>query len=157
VLIFPALVAWNDTTKKLDKKPAITGWREAATTDPGQLQRWWNAYPRAVPGVELGRSNLFVVDLDRHPGGADGVIAFKAFRGNKPVPECLTAKSAAGGYHLYFRQPEGEKLGNRAGSLPKGVDCRGDGGWTVAPGAVFEKWRWGNPVDLSPAPAIPDW
>src|SRR5262249_5955163 len=58
------------------------------------------------------------------------------------------------------RQPEGEKLGNRKGSLPAGVDCRGDGGWTVAPGAVFEQWRWewfGNNSKLSLSPPVPEW
>jgi Bifunctional DNA primase/polymerase, N-terminal/AAA domain len=157
VIVFPALVTWNATTKKLDKRPAISGWREAASTDAEQIKQWWATFPDAVPGIELGRSNLFVVDLDRHPGGADGVAAFKTFRNDNPVPRCPTTKTPSGGYHLYFRQPDSEPLGNRTGTLPRGIDCRGGGGWTVAPGAVFEKWRWGNTVDLKAAPAVPDW
>src|SRR5215470_7826258 len=85
VFVFPALVTWNDAAKKLDKRPAIVGWQEAATTDLKQIRKWWGAHRDAVPGIELGRSNLFVVDLDRHPGGADGVAAFKTFRGNNSV------------------------------------------------------------------------
>jgi len=153
---FPAIVTWNESTKKLDKRPAISGWREAATRNPEQIKQWWTTFPDAVPGVELGRSNLFVVDLDRHPGGADGVANFKAFRGDNPVPRCPTTKTPSGGYHLYFRQPEGERLGNRTGTLPAGIDCRGDGGWTVAPGAVFEQWRWvGDPAKLATASLVP--
>ena len=68
VFVFPAIVAWNEAAKKLDKRPAISGWREAATTDPEQIKKWWSTFTEAVPGIELGRSNLFVVDLDRHPG-----------------------------------------------------------------------------------------
>src|SRR5262249_24479479 len=155
---FPAIVTWNESTKKLDKRPAISGWREAATRNPEQIKQWWITFPDAVPGIELGRSSLFVVDLDRHPGGADGVANFKAFRGDNPVPRCPTTKTPSGGYHLYFRQPEGERLGNRTGTLPAGIDCRGDGGWTVAPGAVFEQWRWvGDPAKLATASLVPQW
>jgi hypothetical protein len=157
VFSFPALTTWNERTQKLDKKPAIAGWREAATTDPEQIKKWFATFTEAVPGIELGRSGLFVVDLDRHPGAADGVAAFKAFRGSNPAPQCPTTKTPSGGYHLYFRQP-GEPLGNRTGTLPAGVDCRGAGGWTVAPGAVFEQWRWvGNAAKLAAAPPVPTW
>jgi hypothetical protein len=142
VFVFPAIVTWNESAKKLDKQPAIKGWRDAATTDEDQIAQWWKTFPSAVPGIELGRSGLLVVDLDRHPGGADGVTAFKIMRGDNPVPQCPTVKTPSGGYHLYFRQPDGEPLGNGRGSLPDGIDIRGDGGWTVAPGASFKQWRW---------------
>jgi hypothetical protein len=156
MFVFPALVCWNEQTQKLEKKPAITGWRNAATTDPAQLLKWWDEFPNAVPGIELGRSGLFVVDLDRHPGGADGVAAFKALRRDNVIPRCLTIKTPSNGYHLYFRQPDGEPLGNGRGSLPAGIDVRGDGGWTVAPGASYKQWQWQVFISGSPPPA-PDW
>jgi hypothetical protein len=156
--VFAAIVTWNEATKKLDKRPAFSGWREAATTDPEQIKKMWTAFPGAVPGIELGRSNLFVVDLDRHHGGADGIANFEAFRASNPAPQCPTTKTPSGGYHLYFKQREGERLGNRTGTLPDGVDCRGDGGWTVAPGAVFKQWQWmGEPAKLAAAPPVPQW
>ena len=156
--VFPAIVTWNDTSKKLNKRPAIAGWREAATKEPEQIRKLWTAFPEAVAGIELGRSGLFVVDLDRHPGGADGITNFKVFRGSNPAPQCPTVKTPGGGYHLYFRQPAGEPLGNRTGTLPTGVDCRGAGGWTVAPGAIFGRWQWGgDAAKLVAAPPIPDW
>ena len=142
LFIFPAIVTRNEAAKKLDKRPAIKGWREAAITDPKQITEWWEAFPEAVPGIELGRSGLFVVDLDRNPGGSDGVAAFKALRGDNPVPQCPTVKTPSGGYHLYFRQPDGEQLGNGRGVLPDGIDIRGAGGWTVAPGASYQRWHW---------------
>src|SRR5215813_5070097 len=142
ILVFPALAKWNTKKQKLDKWPALKGWQGAATADPEQIKKWWQIFSAAIPGIELGRSDLFAVDLDRHPGGADGVAAFKAFRVNNHAPECPTVKTSSGGYHLYFRQPEREKLGNGTGSLPPGIDCRGEGGWTVAPGAVFGAWQW---------------
>jgi len=153
---FPAIVSWNAKEQKLNKQPAVKGWRNAATTDRKQLAKWWNDFPSAVPGIELGRSHLFVVDLDRHPGGADGVAAFKTLRGDNPIARCLTVKTPSNGFHLYFWQPDGAPLGNGRGSLPSGIDVRGDGGWTVAPGAFYKQWRWQAYRYGSPSYA-PDW
>ena len=156
VFVFPASIRWNEQTKKLDKQPTIKGWRDAATTDLAQLASWWHDFPAAVPGIELGRSHLFVVDLDRHPGGADGVVAFKALRRDHLIPRCPTTKTPSDGFHLYFRQPEGDPLGNGRGSLPAGIDVRGDGGWTVAPGAFYKHWQWQVFISGLP-PTAPDW
>ncbi len=156
MFIFPALVHWNEQASKLDKRPAITGWRDLATSDPAQLLKWWNDFPDAVPGIELGRSGLFVVDLDRHPGGPDGVSAFAVMRGGNPLPHCPTTRTPSNGFHLYFQQPDGEPLGNSRGSLPAGIDVRGDGGWTVAPGASYKQWCWQIYRNGSPPPA-PEW
>jgi hypothetical protein len=159
IYIFPALAAWNEETKKLDKKPAITEWRTKATTDAAQITAWFTTnFPAAIPGIELGRSNLFVVDLDQHFGGADGIKNFKEFRGENPAPDCPRVKTPSGGYHLYFRQPDGERLTNRAGSFPAGIDCRGKGGWTVGPGAVFGPWQWvGDAREIAAAGPVPGW
>ena len=124
IYIFPATCAWDEATKKLNKRPAISGWKEKATTDASQIRAWWTLYPDAVPGIQVGRSRLFVIDLDRHPGAPDGVAAFKEFRGENPVPECPWVKTPSGGCHLYFRMPEGEPLNNRSGAFPAGYPAR---------------------------------
>jgi len=148
IFIFPAIVRWNENAGKLDKKPAIKEWQTAATVDPSQLRQWWQTFPDAVPAVELSRSKLFVGDLDRHPGAPDGVAAFQIIRGSYPVPDCPSIRTPSDGYHLYFKQPDGEPLGNGRGNLPDGIDVRGAGGWTVAPGAMFQEWRWReNPLN----------
>ena len=156
MFLFPAIIRWNEQASKLDKRPAITGWRDAATTDLTQLMRWWREFPDAVPGIELGRSGLFVIDLDRHAGGPDGVSAFAVMRGSNPLPHCPTTRTPANGFHLYFQQPDGGPLGNGRRSLPAGIDVRGAGGWTVAPGASYQQWRWQIYRNGSPAHA-PDW
>ena len=50
------------------KIPAVTGWEDAATTDPGQIVEWWSARAWNI-GLATGRAGLLVVDLDR--GGTD--------------------------------------------------------------------------------------
>jgi Bifunctional DNA primase/polymerase, N-terminal len=143
--IFPALISRNATTGGLDKVPAISGWRTNASTDADQIETWWRQFPDAVPAIELGRAGLLVIDLDRHPGGPDGVMAFKKLcQQHEPLPPMPVVRTPSNGLHLYFRQPsKGPPLGNGRGALPAGVDVRGAGGWVVAPGATcpFGSWQ----------------
>jgi Bifunctional DNA primase/polymerase, N-terminal len=154
VHVFPAIVVWNDATQKLDKRPAISGWREAASTDPQQIARWWATFPvpfLASNWAAAASSWWILIDMLAAPTASrrSRASAVTTLRRGASV------KTASGGYHLYFRQPDGDPLGNRTGILPPGIDIRGDGGWTVAPGAVFEGWHWGNTVDLSGTPRGP--
>jgi hypothetical protein len=133
--VFPAILTMR-ADGGCDKRPAIKDWQNKASVNAAQIETWWQAYPDAAPGIELGRSGLVVLDGDRHHGSPDGVAALDAVLGaDAPVhPVSLTA---GGGVHRIFRQPaSGEPLGNAKGDLPAGIDVRGRGGWIVAPGAV---------------------
>ena len=135
--IFPARAFKLPSSGKWQKQPLVLRWREVATTDPHQLQEWWQRFPDAIPGIELHRAGLVVIDPDRHPDGPDGVAAFAALEAeNNGIPAHPETDTAGGGKHYFFRQPEGETFGNRSGALPEGIDVRGSGGWIVAPGAV---------------------
>jgi hypothetical protein len=138
---FPAAVFRSNGSGKWQKQPLIKGWQQAATTDEGQIRRWWKEFPSAVPGIELGRAGLVVIDADRHPGAPNGVDALRAvvkgaLAEGRTFPLGPATLTAGNGWHLYFRQPDGERVGNRPGRLPDGIDVRGDGGWIVAPGSV---------------------
>jgi hypothetical protein len=163
--VFPAIATWNAVAEKLDKRPAISGWQAAATTDAKQIGAWWRQLSAAVPGIELGRAGLIVLDPDRHHGQPDGVAALGALCGTRDLPPHPIVTTASGGEHHYFQQPI-PPLGNGRGNLPAGIDVRGAGGWTVAPGGTaLERgtWRDAGPVSLVDAyragtiPALPDW
>jgi hypothetical protein len=166
IRIFPALLTWNAAAHKFDKRPALSGWQAAAAADPEQIRTWWKQLPAAVPGIELGRGGLIVIDPDRHPGQPDGIAAFATLRGDHDLPPHPVVVTASGGQHHYFRQPI-PPLGNGRGNLPAGIDVRGAGGWTVAPGAVHAgargSWRDTGPVPLADAyragaiPMLPTW
>lgn len=134
-------------------------WRKEATAHAAQVAAWWRGYPQALPGHALGRSGLFVIDCDRHEGGADGVTAWKALIAEHGDPNAPSAATPSGGRHYYFRQPDDTPIGNSPGALPKGVDVRGEGGYVIAPGATMPDGR--KYSDLPgfglDAPAAPQW
>src|SRR5882724_2756570 len=171
ILVFPALISevWNEAKQEYDlkKKPAINGWQENASSDPHVIRGWWRIFLDAVPGIELGRSGMLVLDLDRHPGAPDGVEAFKKIPSAKLItPKPPMTKTGGNGFHVFFMQPEGKPFGNGEGNLPDGINVRGSGGWAVAPGAVFGEKVWRG-VEVNPPladafkaktiPVLPAW
>ena len=114
---------------------------------------WWHRAPYALPAIPCGVNGLLVIDLDRHGNGSDGVSAFKALiaRHGALPPGVPMVKTPNNGFHLYFRQPPGEPLGNGRGNLPPGCDVRGAGGFVIAPGAVLPDGRGWVCVDRSSA------
>ena len=106
-----------------DKRPLLTGWQEKASTEEEQIRKWWHTHPAALPAIVVGRAGLVVIDCDRHPGGNDGIEAFNRLlsaNGGSLAAVPMT-KTANGGAHLFFKQPEGEPLGNGRGELPDGI------------------------------------
>jgi hypothetical protein len=104
-----------------------------------------------------------VIDCDRHNGGADGVAAFKSLvAAHHALPlRVPLVKTPNGGLHVYFKQPDGEALGNGRGSLPPGIDVRGAGGFVIAPGAHLPDGRGWTAVPeraaIKDAPPLPQW
>src|SRR4029077_3119155 len=137
-----------------DKRPLLKGWQDAATCNADQINTWWE-HAAALPAIPCGQNSLLVIDCDRHGGGADGVAAFNSLvTAHGALPRRVpVVKTPNGGLHVYFRQPNGEVLGNSRGSLPPGIDVRGAGGFVVAPGARLPDGRgWTAMGGSSPNP-----
>jgi Bifunctional DNA primase/polymerase, N-terminal len=58
-----------------DKKPLIK-WREFSSSDVDAVVMWWSQHSNALPGIDLEKSDLVVLDGDRH-GGPDGRAALR--------------------------------------------------------------------------------
>ena len=153
IAVFPAGISLNSLSGRWQKKPLIRRWQRTATTDPKQIRSWWQRFPDAVAGIELGQAGLIVIDADRH-GGPDGVAAFEALANQHTLPIGPVTATAGGGFHYVFRQPVGALLGNSRGSLPEGVDVRGAGGWIVAPGSQRPDARKWEPLADRPQLAV---
>ena len=124
-----------------DKKPLIK-WRELSSSDPEAVTQWWHAHPNALAGIDLEKSDLIVLDGDRH-GGPDGRAALRELLAAQPdyqAPATPRALTPGDGAHVYFTQ-NGHEFGNGRGKLPAGIDVRGAGGYVICPYAVLPDGR----------------
>ena len=84
---------------------------------------------RALIGIDLDKSGLFVIDADRH-GGPDGVDAVaKIFADNgASLNAAPTIRTPNDGRHHYYRQPESPLNNSDKRVRALGINVRGVGG-----------------------------
>jgi hypothetical protein len=149
--------------RPLSKQPAVRRWERAATRDPDTIRRVWRSAPYNI-GVAAGPSRLVVVDLDGSHGvtreqrpqhGRDAFAAL-ARAVKQPLPGDTLMVATPGGWHLYFRAPDGVDLRNTAGRLGPRIDTRARGGYVVAPGSHVGRGRYRIVHAADPAP-LPEW
>jgi hypothetical protein len=58
--------------RPLRKFPGLVPWGTAAINDPKQIAEWWKRWPNANVGVDCGRSEILVLDVDRHSPDKNG-------------------------------------------------------------------------------------
>jgi Bifunctional DNA primase/polymerase, N-terminal len=123
-------------------KPTLEHGHVDATTDPELIAEWWDRWPEALIGMPTGsRSGVWVLDEDR-PEVLDGLPY--------QLPQTYTvATPRDGGRHRYFSYVEG--VTNRRGSLPVGLDVRGEGGYVIIPPSLG--YTVASPVPVANAPA----
>jgi Bifunctional DNA primase/polymerase, N-terminal len=112
------------------KVPATAHGCHDATTDPGQIARWWQQGPDRNLAIATGRPGPDVLDVDHHGEHGNGYAALARLReaGLVPAPAAVI-RTPGGGLHLYFT---GTQQGN--GKLPRHhVDYRAAGGYVLAP------------------------
>lgn len=158
--LFPVFAPKFDGRDKDGKIPAVRGWPELATSNPGQITAWFGETDYSV-GIATGRGTL-VLDIDRASEGghkADGAPALAALETKHgPLPKTLEARTGSGGRHLYFRTPEGVGTRNTAGKLAPALDTRGDGGYVLAPPSMHASGRRYEWIDSSaPIADAPAW
>ena len=140
-----------------DKIPLTQHGFKDATTDPDQIERWWDQHPLANIGIAT--TGLLVVDVD---GSSNPWLADKPERLADLAcgPVALTAN---GGRHCVFRQPAGKNWRCTENRLAPKVDTRADGGYIVAPPSVVDgkayKWALGSDLDCvrESLPEPPAW
>lgn len=127
------------------KRPLISTWQQAATTDADQIRGWFRRWPQANIGIATGaESGIVVLDVDPDK---NGFHSFEQLQQEIELPPTLTAKSGSGGRHYYYRHPLGGRIRNSASKLGPGLDIRGDGGFVVAPPSLHacgQKYEWIN-------------
>jgi hypothetical protein len=125
------------------KRPAISGWKTAATSDLDAILDWWDGgeFTGFPVGIATGEgSGIFVVDIDRKKT-VDGYatlagLVTEAGADATELMETMSVATPSGGAHLYFRWVDGVRnsTGGPGRGLGPGLDVRGHGGLVAAPG-----------------------
>ncbi len=134
------------------KTPLVETGFKAATRDTEKIRSWWEKYPLANIGIPTGAASGFVA-LDIDPGGDDSLAQLTRTHG--PLPDTREVKTGRG-RQLWFACPDSPTR-NSAGTLGRGLDIRGGGGYVVVPPSIHpngEHYLFSN--SLQPA-AMPDW
>ena len=117
-------------------------WRERSTTDLDRIGRYAAVNPDANWGCDLGKSGLFVVDVDckrkvgdRYVFDPAGYDSFIEATGAELPMDGSTVATGSGGLHWYLTQPEVPVRGRTSqGFLPL-IDVKSAGGYVVLPGS----------------------
>jgi hypothetical protein len=130
------------------KRPAIKGWRQAATSDSNQIEEWWRARPDYNVGLACGESGLVVLD----PDGPDGMAKLQRLVSENGVLPPTLVSQTANGFHLIFR-------GSGVRSTARGkLHVRGEGGLIALPPSVHPGgWVYCFRDAGKPIPELPEW
>lgn len=141
----------------------ITDGPWGCTGDEDVVRRYWNDLPRANIGLVMGvGSGIFDIECDTasgHPNlkqdGAVSLTKLEAQHGK--LPATLMFESPSGSRHHLFKHPGGD-VRIRSGPLDAenypGIDCKGDGGMSIAPPSRTRKgvYKWINKRRVAAAP-----
>jgi Bifunctional DNA primase/polymerase, N-terminal len=112
------------------KEPATRHGFYDATTDPGQIQAWWQRWPDANLAIATGAPGPDVLDVDRHGQAGHGYTALMRLKdagllGNSG----RVVRTPHGGLHVYFTGSS-----RPSGRLPSHhLDFKAAGGYILAP------------------------
>ncbi len=145
------------------KRPPMTAWQNAATTDPQIIRNWYTGlYHDHGIGIATGHAGLFVIDIDEHHPEASGTDTLEQLtETHGPLPDTWEVQTGSGGRHLYYHSPI--PISNDAGrKLGPGIDIRGTGGQVLAPPTIHPNgrpynWLIGHHPDDLPLAQAPGW
>lgn len=118
------------------KRPIPERGFHEASVDLDRVEGWWRARPTANIGIPTGAvSGLAVIDVDVH--GVNGYAAYARAARAGLIPEPLAVvRTPTAGQHAYFpADPNQTQRSWQAGKV--GIDCRGDGGYIIAPPSLL--------------------
>ncbi|MGB1373611.1 MAG: bifunctional DNA primase/polymerase [Aequoribacter sp.] len=115
------------------KHPRVRKGCLEATTDSGQVGKWWAQWPDANIGLATGKKHgIWVLDVDRREN-KDGFLWLEAMSGLQGMPHVPSAITPSGGAHFFFSYPADGRAVRQGSDRPaKGVDVRSDGGYVIA-------------------------
>jgi len=112
------------------KKPFVKGWQSAPRETMQTAMIWAK---NGNVGLRCGDASGGVVAIDIDVRHKDYTVeAVKALA----LPNTITARTGGGGWHRYYRLPEGVVVKNSTSALCHAVDVKVGGGQVVFPGSI---------------------
>ena len=138
----------------LGKQPIIKFANKPPLSE-NDIKKIWNLNPTA--DIALKTEDFFVIDVDRH-GAADGLQSLSALGHDEWFKGTLTAATANGGYHFYFKKPDGVEIKQNIGIL-KGVDIKAHkNNYILVAPSKNGGYRWLNKAPIKEPPkGLVDW
>jgi hypothetical protein len=138
---------------------ALPGTPRTGLVGEAEVAAYWRARP-ATPALAVvcgPTSNVLVVDVDQHPGQADGLVTLRELeRRHRPLPAPPMVLSPTGaGRHVYFAWPAAPV---RFGRLAPGIECVACA--TRPPSrkrAGRYRWSLSRHPSWLPLPPVPAW
>lgn len=110
---------WPIFPCRTDKTPHTMHGVLDATTDKRQIEEWWDRWPGANIGLDVGGAGMMVLDLD------PGHDLEELERNTNGLPDTqLIASTPRGGKHLYFALDEKEIVSPSTSKMANHVDVR---------------------------------
>lgn len=153
-----------------DKRPPISAWQDAATTQTGTITAWWtDRYQDHGIGIVTGRlengERFFALDIDNHDPAASGHATINQLeQKHGKLPDTVHARTGSGGEHMLFRLADHHPdIGNGAGRLlGAGIDIRCTNAQivvapTIHPNGNAYQWVEGRAIGEIDMATAPDW
>ena len=126
------------------KKPVTAHGFQDATNAPDAVAAMWTREYNI--GLDCGRSNVAVIDLD----GPEGLAAWDKLQATIAPRLCMVQYTGGGGAHLIYRQPSVAEVRNTASKIAPQIDTRGAGGYillapSIHPSGNAYQWHIDSP------------
>lgn len=150
----------GDTSEKhmstsAGKHPLANGWGPGAIRDESIVTAMFAGRPSMNFGIKTGlESGVWALDVDPVHEGDKRLAELTKEHG--ALPDTYTQRTGSGGLHHLFSLPADFTPTNSKGSLPVGLDVRGEGGFIVAAPCRSGVGAYEILLDL-PVAAAPDW
>ena len=120
-----AKLGWPVFPCRADKRPYTQNGVHDATTNEQKITEWWNQYPHANIGMDVGAAGMMALDFD--PGSdMAGII-------HTLPPTALQQTTPRGGLHMFYSLPPGERVSASASKFAPHVDVRSSSSYVLLP------------------------
>ena len=154
--IFPCFASGENA-----KSPIPSTGFKSASKSRDLIEAWFKTHIGCAWGMRTYET-IGVLDVDNKHGKVGDASLAKLLEEYGNIHETPTVQTGSGGWHYWFRFPEGTK--SRNGFLPD-LDCKADGGYVIAPPSRLQadyhtdayRWVEGKAIWEIPVAVAPDW